>query len=183
MNFDNLKNKLSSCADCPLCDTRTNIVIGEGVLPTNLLLIGEAPGKNEDEQGRPFIGRSGKLLDEMLAEVGLSRDVNVYITNICKCRPPDNRDPKPSERRACLKHLEKQIDIIQPKIIVCVGRIAAQVLIDKAFSVTKQHGEFIVKGEYIYTATFHPASVLRNKHQRPLVMQDFEKIKNALDLY
>ncbi|MEG2054623.1 MAG: uracil-DNA glycosylase [Oscillospiraceae bacterium] len=180
MNLENFKDTLSTCTDCALCENRTQIVFGEGGDNAKIMLVGEAPGKNEDLQGLPFIGKSGKLLDDMLATVGLFRGENVYITSICKCRPPENRDPKPAERNACLVHLQKQIEIINPKIVVCLGRIAALCLIDKKFSVTAHHGEFIEKDGRLYTATLHPAAVLRNINNRPIVENDFMKIKNLL---
>ena len=146
MFLDELKRECEACRRCELCESRNNIVFGVGNENADIMLIGEAPGENEDMQGQPFVGRSGKLLDEMIGEYGLSRDKNIYIANMLKCRPPKNRDPKPSEQNLCIEWLDRQIEIIDPKIIVCVGRIAAQKLIGKDFKVTKQHGEFIEIG-------------------------------------
>ena len=145
MTLDELKKECEACRKCELCESRNNIVFGYGNPNADIMLIGEAPGENEDLSGMPFVGRSGKLLDEFLNSVGLDRNKNVYIANMLKCRPPKNRDPKPSEQNLCIEWLDRQIEIIDPKIIVCIGRIAAQKLIGKDFKVTKQHGEFIEK--------------------------------------
>ena len=165
--LDSLYKQCQECKACELYKERTNIVFGVGNQNADILFIGEAPGENEDLQGMPFVGRSGKLLDELLNEVGFSRDENIYIANILKCRPPKNRDPKPNEQEACLHFLMEQIDIINPKIVVCVGRIAAQKLISKDFKVTSQHGTFVEKNGILFTATYHPAAILRNIHQKP----------------
>ena len=122
MFLDELKRECDSCRRCELCESRNNIVFGVGNENADIMLIGEAPGENEDMQGQPFVGRSGKLLDEMIGEYGLSRDKNIYIANMLKCRPPKNRDPKPSEQNLCIEWLDRQIEIIDPKIIVyCVA--------------------------------------------------------------
>ena len=142
MTLDELEIKCKNCTKCDLCEGRTNLVFGVGKKDADIMLIGEGPGENEDLQGQPFVGRSGQLLDKFLASVDLSRDKNVYIANMVKCRPPKNRDPKPEEQDMCINWLREQFKIIKPKIIVCVGRISAQKLIDKNFKVTQQHGEF-----------------------------------------
>lgn len=177
MNLDELKNECVKCKKCELCESRINPVFGYGNPNASIMLIGEAPGENEDLSGQPFVGRSGKLLDEFLNSVGLDRDKNVYIANMLKCRPPKNRDPKPSEQALCIEWLEKQIDIIKPKIIVCVGRIAAQRMIGKDFKVTVQHGEFVEKDGILYTGTYHPAAILRNIHNKPFALEDWKIIK------
>lgn len=177
MMLSELKKQCESCTKCPLCESRINVVFGDGVDNADILLIGEAPGANEDLQGMPFIGRSGKLLDSMMQEAGLSREKNIFITNTAKCRPPENRDPKPAETAACREWLDKQIEIIKPKIIVCVGRISAQKIIDKGFKVTQQHGEFIEQNGILYTATYHPAAILRNINNKPAAIEDWKKIK------
>ena len=145
MTLDELEIKCKNCTKCDLCEGRTNLVFGIGKKDADIMLIGEGPGENEDLQGQPFVGRSGQLLDKFLASVDLSRDKNVYIANMVKCRPPKNRDPKPEEQDMCINWLRKQFKIIKPKIVVCVGRISAQKLIDKNFKVTQQHGQFIEK--------------------------------------
>lgn len=177
MNLQELKAQCLKCEKCSLCEGRTQVVFGGGNENADILLIGEAPGANEDLEGKPFIGRSGKLLDSMLEEAGLSREKNIYITNMAKCRPPENRDPKPAETAVCLEWLSKQLEIIKPKIVVCVGRISAQKMIDKGFKVTQQHGEFVEKDGVFYTATYHPAAILRNINNKPYAIADWKKIK------
>ncbi len=171
--YEDCKN----CAACPLSDTRTNTVFGVGALDADIMFVGEGPGENEDLTGEPFVGRAGKLLDHFLGAVGMDRRKNVYICNIVKCRPPQNRDPKPEEEDACMPFLRKQIKIIEPKIIVCLGRIAACRLIDPDYKVTRQHGQFISKGSFLMTATFHPAAILRNPNNRGDCMRDFFAIE------
>jgi DNA polymerase len=144
------------------------------------MLIGEGPGKNEDEQGEPFVGRGGILLDKMLDAVGLSRRKNVFIANMVKCRPPQNRDPMPDETEACLPFLREQVRIISPRIIVCVGRIAAQRLIDPDFRVTKQHGVFIEKNGIVMMGTLHPAALLRNPSQKPVAFEDWLALREKI---
>lgn len=133
MTLDELKTHCLSCTECELCKARTQVVFGVGNPAADILLIGEGPGENEDLQGQPFVGRSGKLLDQFLESIDLSREKNVYIANMVKCRPPKNRDPKPEEQEACLHWLREQFKIIRPRLVICVGRIAAQRLIDKDF--------------------------------------------------
>lgn len=181
MMLNELKSECIKCTKCPLCEGRTNVVFGDGNENADILLIGEAPGANEDLQGLPFIGRSGKLLDDMMNEAGLSREKNIFITNTVKCRPPENRDPKPAEAKLCRDWLDMQIEIIKPKIIVCVGRISAQKIIDKNFKVTQNHGEFVEKDGILYTATYHPAAILRNINNRPLAVADWVKIKERAE--
>ena len=154
MTLDELEIKCKNCTKCDLCEGRTNLVFGIGKKDADIMLIGEGPGENEDLQGQPFVGRSGQLLDKFLASVDLSRDKNVYIANMVKCRPPKNRDPKPEEQDMCINWLRKQFKIIKPKIVVCVGRISAQKLIDKNFKVTQQHGQFIDKNGTLFMGTY-----------------------------
>lgn len=125
MDFETLKQTCLHCEKCDLCKTRTNVVFGTGVPDAEVMLVGEGPGQNEDEQGLPFVGRSGQLLDKYLFSIDLSRETNIFITNIVKCRPPENRDPLPSEREACLSYLREQFKLMHPKIVVCLGRISA----------------------------------------------------------
>lgn len=181
MTLGELKNQCEKCTKCPLCESRNNVVFGDGNENADILLIGEAPGANEDLEGRPFIGRSGKLLDDMMHEAGLTREKNIFITNTVKCRPPENRDPKPTEAALCREWLDLQTEIIKPKIIVCVGRISAQKIIDKNFKVTQMHGEFIEKNGILYTATYHPAAILRNINNRPIAVADWVKIKEKAE--
>lgn len=180
-SLEELNVACAQCQKCRLSETRNNLVFGVGNPHANILFIGEGPGENEDLQGQPFVGRSGQLLDKMLEAIGLSRKENIYIANMVKCRPPQNRDPKPDEQEACLDWLREQVRLIRPKIIVCVGRIAAQKLIDPDFKVTKQHGTFIEKNGVLMMGTFHPAALLRNPNNKPAAFDDFLKIRDKLE--
>lgn len=179
-NWEELKKECLACQKCNLCKTRTNVVFGEGTPKAKVLFIGEAPGENEDKQGLPFVGRSGKLLDTFLNDVGLSREKDIFIANIVKCRPPENRDPLPKEREACFSWLQAQINFIQPKIIVCLGRVAAQVIISPKFAIMKEHGKWILKDGIWYTAILHPAAILRNPNNKPSAVNDFINLKQKM---
>lgn len=144
-SFEELAVRCRACTACGLASTRTHVVFGVGVPDAEVLLVGEGPGENEDLQGEPFVGRGGQLLDKMLAAVGLSRQNNLYIANIVKCRPPKNRDPLPEEQDACIGWLKEQAALLRPKILVCLGRVAACRLIDPNFKVTREHGVFVEK--------------------------------------
>ncbi|MBQ7740508.1 MAG: uracil-DNA glycosylase [Eubacterium sp.] len=181
MTLSELENKCKDCKNCALCEGRTNLVFGTGKEDADIMLIGEGPGENEDLQGEPFVGRSGKLLDKFLESVDLSRKTNVYIANMVKCRPPQNRDPKPEEQEECIKWLREQFKLIRPKIIICVGRISAQKLISPDFRVTKQHGEFIEKNGVLMMGTFHPAAILRNPNNKELAFQDWLKVRDKIE--
>ena len=181
MTLDELEIKCKNCTKCDLCEGRTNLVFGVGKKDADIMLIGEGPGENEDLQGQPFVGRSGQLLDKFLASVDLSRDKNVYIANMVKCRPPKNRDPKPEEQDMCINWLREQFKIIKPKIIVCVGRISAQKLIDKNFKVTQQHGEFIDKNGTLFMGTYHPAAILRNPNNKEVAFGDWLALRDKIN--
>ena len=171
---------LRQMRNCGLCEGRTQAVLGAGVPNSRIVIVGEGPGRNEDEQGKPFVGRSGQLLDQMLEQVGLSRNRNVFITNIVKCRPPENRDPMPEECLACRPWLDKILELIDPKIILCVGRIAAQQLFDPNFRVTRQHGEIRERDGRLVMATFHPAALLRNPSYKPMMEEDLRKLAEII---
>ena len=175
MSLENLKNECMSCAKCGLCETRTNVVFGTGDENADIMFIGEGPGKNEDLQGIPFVGQAGQLLDTYLTAVGLKRS-DVYIANIVKCRPPQNRDPLPAEQETCIEWLESQIELISPKIIVCLGRIAAKRLISEDFKVTADHGRIYDIGGMKIMGTFHPAALLRNPASKIPTFEDFKKL-------
>lgn len=175
-----LKNECMGCQKCELCKTRTNVVFGMGNPKARLLFIGEGPGETEDLTGLPFVGRSGKLLDKFIEAIGYDRE-SVFIANMVKCRPPKNRDPKPEEMELCLDYLRRQVKLIDPELIVCLGRVAAARLISPDIKVTKQHGEIFQKGKYKFMATFHPAALLRNPNQKPEAFEDFLKIKEILE--
>ncbi len=176
-SWENLKSDCIKCTKCPLCQTRTNVVFGYGNPNAEVMFIGEGPGEQEDLQGKPFVGRSGKLLDSMLEQIGLSREKNIYIANIVKCRPPKNRDPLPEEQELCINWLRNQTLFLKPKIIVAVGRIAAMKIIDPNIKITRDHGNFYQKKKILMMPTIHPAAILRNPNQKVLVEEDFNNLK------
>lgn len=179
--WKDLKNDCMSCRKCKLCETRNNVVFGVGNPNADILFIGEGPGENEDLQGEPFVGRAGKLLDKMLNAIGLDRNKDIYIANIVKCRPPKNRDPEKEEQEACIDWLRNQVALIKPKIIVCLGRIAAMKLIKPDFKITKEHGIFFNKNGMIMMATLHPAALLRNPQNKPSAFEDYLKLRDKLE--
>ncbi|WP_455013026.1 uracil-DNA glycosylase [Hominenteromicrobium sp.] len=180
-NFEELRENCLNCRRCGLCETRTNVVVGVGNPRSKVMFIGEGPGENEDLQGEPFVGRGGQLLDKMLAAVDLDRKTNVYIANIVKCRPPKNRDPLPEEQEACIGWLRNQVALIRPKIIVCLGRIAAMRIIKPDMKITREHGQFFEKNGSLMMATLHPAALLRNPNQKPAAFEDFLKLREKID--
>ena len=182
-SLEELRAQVLECRACALCETRTNVVFGVGVPDAKLLFVGEGPGEHEDLQGEPFVGRGGQLLDKYLAAVDLSRKKNVYIANMVKCRPPQNRDPKPEETDACIGWLRNQVALLRPQIIVCLGRVSAMRLISPSFKVTKEHGVWFEKNGVFMMGTFHPAALLRNPTNKADALEDFLSIKKkALEL-
>lgn len=179
-DYENLRKEVLTCTRCGLCATRKNAVFGVGQPSSRVVFVGEAPGENEDIQGEPFVGRGGQLLDRMLQHVGLSRSKNIYITNIVKCRPPDNRNPTPEETAACVGYLRAQLAMIKPEVIVCLGRVSACSLISPDFKVTKQHGEFFERDGALVMGTFHPAALLRNPNYKPPCLEDFIALSKKL---
>ena len=179
-NWESLQSKCKTCDKCELHKTRTNCVFGVGNKNADILFVGEAPGEQEDLSGTPFVGRAGQLLDKFLYAVGIPRD-EVYIANILKCRPPKNRDPLPAEEDACIDYLREQVRLIQPKIIVCLGRIAAMRLIKPDFKITKEHGVWVERGNFLITAVYHPALLLRDPRKKSEMLEDMKKIKAKLD--
>jgi len=173
--FEQLRDECLACEKCALSKTRTHVVFGVGDEHADVMFIGEGPGRNEDLEGEPFVGRAGALLNDFLAAFGFERS-EVYIANIVKCRPPENRDPLPEEQDACIPWLENQIELISPKIIVCLGRIAARRMIDDGFLITKQHGLIFERDGVSYMGTFHPAALLRNPAAKGDAYRDFEKL-------
>ena len=180
MDWKTLEETCRGCTACPLAATRKNVVFGVGNPAAEVLFVGEGPGANEDEQGEPFVGRAGQLLDKMLAAVGLSRQHNIYIANMVKCRPPQNRDPLPEEQDACLHWLKAQTALLRPKILVCLGRVAACRLIAPDFKVTRPHGEFFEKKGMLLMGTLHPAALLRTPSQKPDAFEDFLKLREKI---
>lgn len=175
-----LKNVCEKCTSCSLCETRTNLVFGSGSESAGLMFVGEAPGEKEDLSGVPFVGAAGKLLDHYLCAVGIERS-DVYIANILKCRPPKNRDPLPSEQEACIGYLREQVRIIKPSVIVCLGRISAMRLIKPDFKITAEHGKFYKRGNFMMSAVFHPAALLRDPRRKEAMFEDMMNLKNYLD--
>lgn len=179
-SWDKLELDCLCCEKCNLCKTRTNVVFGVGNKEAEVLFIGEGPGQNEDLQGEPFVGRGGQLLDKMLTAIDLDRKKNIYIANIVKCRPPKNRDPLPEEQEQCIDWLKNQVHLIRPKIIVCLGRIAAMKIIKSDIKITKEHGIFFEKNGVSMMATLHPAALLRNPRQKPEAFEDFLKLRDKI---
>ncbi len=180
MDWNELEDACLSCEKCPLCKTRTKVVIGIGNRNADIMFVGEAPGADEDMQGIPFVGAAGKHLDKFLASLGINRD-DVYIANILKCRPPQNRDPLPEEQDVCIAYLREQVKLIKPKIIVCLGRIAAMRLIDPEFRITKMHGKIYKRGAFYISAVYHPSALLRDPSKNEDMYKDLKSIKKLLE--
>lgn len=174
--WEAIEHDCANCRECSLWETRKNVVFGVGSRDAEVLFIGEGPGKNEDEQGVPFVGKAGQLLDDMLSIIGLKRE-DVYIANIVKCRPPENRDPLGVEQDACIGYLRRQVKLLRPKIIVCLGRIAAMRIIQPDFKITQQHGQWFKKGDFEMMAVYHPAALLRDPRRRPETFEDFKGLQ------
>ena len=182
MDWQTLRSTCMSCTRCGLCETRHNVVFGVGPENADVMFVGEGPGEQEDLKGEPFVGAAGQLLDDMLSIIDLSRE-NCYIANIVKCRPPRNRDPLETEQDACIVYLRNQVALIKPKIIVCLGRVAAKRLIDPEYRITRQHGTWVEKNGVWMTAIYHPSALLRDLSKRPETFEDLlslrEKIRQA----
>ncbi|ULQ59715.1 uracil-DNA glycosylase [Brucepastera parasyntrophica] len=183
-SIESIYTAIRSCKNCDLAGKRTHAVPGEG--PENLrevtvMVIGEGPGADEDATGRPFVGKAGQLLDKMLASINLSRTENCYITNIVKCRPPQNRDPLPEEAAACIGYLEKQIALIRPKMILAVGRIATQQLLNTTEGINRLRGRFFTYREIPLLATYHPSALLRNEELKRPAWEDLKIFRAELE--
>lgn len=176
--LDDLKAKVADCAGCALCNSASQVVFGQGNPQATLMFIGEGPGAEEDKQGQAFVGASGQLLDKILAAIDFSRD-DVYIANVVKCRPPENRTPSAKEAATCLPYLTQQIALIQPKIIVCLGSVAAQTLMDSQQKISQMRGIWHEKNGIRYIATFHPAALLRDSSRKRPVWEDMKKVRQA----
>ena len=177
MDWNALEQTCMGCQRCALADGRHNVVFGVGSRDAEVLFVGEGPGENEDLQGEPFVGRAGKLLDDMLELIDLDRQKNVYIANIVKCRPPHNRDPLNTEQDACIGYLRNQVALLKPKIIVCLGRIAAMRLIREDYRITREHGQWVEKAGVAMTALYHPAAILRDPGKRPETFDDLKSLQ------
>jgi len=181
-----LENDCKSCIKCTLSKSRNNVVVGRGNNKAKLLIIGEGPGRNEDETGLPFVGRAGKLLDQILDSVGLDSNEDTYISNIVKCRPPENRKPSLEEMGACEPWLREQIRLIDPEIILLVGATAVQGILGIKEGITKIRGSWIEENGRLYMPIFHPSYLLRNSSKDPgkpkwLTWQDMKKVKEKID--
>ncbi len=176
MAISDLLSQCLNCTRCDLCKTRTTVVFGVGDENADIMFVGEGPGHSEDIAGVPFVGRGGELFNCYLDAVGLKRR-DVYIANIVKCRPPENRDPSPEEQEACIGWLRGQFEVVEPKIIVCLGRIAAKKLIKDDFRVTAEHGQVFSKNGVLMMGTFHPAALLRNPANKGTALDDFKKLR------
>ena len=179
-NWKELEIYCKKCQKCDLYKTRHNVVFGSGNPSAKILFVGEGPGFHEDMQGKPFVGRSGQLLDYFLEMIGLNRKRDIFISNIVKCRPPENRDPLPEEQELCINFLRNQVYIMKPKIIVTLGRIASMKIIDLNIKITKDHGTFHFRKGVWMMPTLHPAAVLRNMGKKPDVEKDFYNLKNKM---
>ena len=175
-DWDALYEECIHCQKCGLAETRTNVVFGEGARDAEVMFIGEGPGEQEDRTGRPFVGRAGQLLDDMLAMIDLKLE-KVFIGNMVKCRPPQNRDPLNIEQEACIGYLRNQVALLKPKIIVCLGRIAAMKLIKEDFKITREHGQWIEKAGVWMMAMYHPSALLRDPRKRPESFEDLKSLQ------
>lgn len=177
LKWEELETQCKVCTQCSLCQTRTNVVFGVGPRNADIMFIGEGPGEQEDLQGEPFVGAAGKFLDEMLSIIDLGRH-NCYIANIVKCRPPRNRDPQEDEQQACIGFLRNQVALIKPKIIVCLGRIAAKKIISPDYRITQEHGQWHCVNGVWMTAIYHPSALLRDLSKRPETFEDLLLIRD-----
>jgi DNA polymerase len=180
MTWGELENACMSCRRCALYETRTNVVFGVGNPNADVLFVGEGPGEQEDLKGEPFVGRAGRLLDDMLKIINLDRKKNIYIANIVKCRPPNNRDPLNTEQEACIDYLRMQFQLIRPKLVVCLGRIAAMRLIGENFKITRDHGKWFYKEGIRFMALYHPAALLRDPGKRPETFVDLKELERVI---
>ena len=178
-DWTELENSCYNCTKCGLCETRNNVVFGVGPRDADVMFIGEGPGEQEDLKGEPFVGAAGMLLDDMLSIIDLSRE-NCYIANIVKCRPPRNRDPLETEQDACIDYLRNQVAMIQPKIIVCLGRIAATRIIKPDFRITREHGTWTQKNGVWMSAIYHPSALLRDLNKRPETFDDLLSLREKI---
>lgn len=179
-NWTDLESCCKNCEKCDLARTRTNVVFGVGDIHAKIMFIGEGPGEQEDLKGEPFVGPAGKLLDDMLSIIDIDRS-NCYIANIVKCRPPHNRDPLEEEQDACIDYLRKQVALIQPQVIVCLGRVAAKRVLYPDYKITMEHGSWIKRNGIWMTAIYHPSALLRDVSKRPDTFEDILRIRDKLN--
>ncbi len=180
-SLEDLRGHLGDCKRCKLCHGRSNLVFGEGAHEARLVFVGEGPGREEDLEGRPFVGEAGRLLDRIIMAMGLTREA-VYICNMVKCRPPDNRDPESDEIEACIPFLKRQLALIRPEVICTLGRVAAQALLGKDFKITRERGRWLSFMDIPLMPTFHPAYLLRNPSAKRQVWEDVQEIMKRMGL-
>lgn len=178
-SWEELEESCLNCTRCELCKNRNNVVIGKGCKTADIMLIGEGPGEQEDLQGLPFVGPAGKFLDDMLSIIDLDLS-NTYVANIVKCRPPGNRDPLDEEQDACIDYLRAQVALVKPKIIICLGRIAARRIIDTNYKISRDHGTWIDRNDTWITALYHPSALLRDLQKRPETFEDLMYIREKI---
>ncbi len=178
--WNTLRQEILECQQCPLSKSRTHAVPGEGPQNADLVILGEAPGRNEDLQGRPFVGAAGKLLTELLAGASIDRSA-VFITNTVKCRPPENRPPAPREREICSPFLQRQLFLIRPKVVCLAGRVPAETILDTHVRMAAMHGKQFEREEQTYYVIYHPAAGLYTRRLMPIMEQDMSKLKLLLD--
>ena len=179
-NLDELEEKIKGCNRCKLCKTRQNIVFGVGNKNAKIMFIGEGPGADEDRLGEPFVGKAGKLMDMAFEAVGIKRQ-EVYIANIVKCRPPNNRDPEPDEVLSCINYLRNQVMIVKPKIIVLLGRISLQNILGQEYKITASRGKWVEKKGILYMPTWHPAALLRDETKKIDFIRDLKEVIKKLE--
>lgn len=179
-NWEDLESSIINCQKCKLCEKRLNIVFGDGNKQADVMFIGEGPGADEDEQGIPFVGKAGKLMNNAFTGVGINRE-NVYIANIVKCRPPANRNPHDDESSACLDYLRNQVVLVKPKIIVLLGSVALKNILGKEFGITSARGKWIEKKGILYMPTWHPAALLRDENKKVEFWNDLILIKEKAE--
>ncbi|MEE8126716.1 MAG: uracil-DNA glycosylase [Nitrospirales bacterium] len=180
MNLTELSTSLQDCQRCRLASGRTQVVFGTGNPQAKIMFVGEAPGFYEDRQGEPFVGAAGKLLNELLQSIGLTR-ADIFIANVIKCRPPNNRDPLPDEIETCKPFLLQQIDLIKPKLVCTLGNFATQTLLERKVGITKVRGQVIRLANFVVFPLLHPAAALHQGNLRTPLKEDFQKLKNVLD--
>lgn len=179
-NWEELEVECNNCKKCKLCQGRNNVVIGTGNKKADLMFIGEGPGADEDAQGIPFVGKAGKLMNTAFQGIGIKRE-EVYIANVVKCRPPNNRNPEDDEARACLDYLRNQVILVKPKIIVLLGNVALKNILGKEYGITSARGKWVEKNGIMYMPTFHPAALLRDETKKIMFWKDLKEVKKAMD--
>lgn len=176
-NWEELENSVKNCRKCRLCEKRNNVVFGVGNKNADMMFIGEGPGADEDMQGEPFVGKAGKLMNMAFKMLGINRE-EVYIANIVKCRPPQNRNPQDDEAEACLNYLRNQVILVKPKIIVLLGNVALKNILGKEYGITASRGKWVEKKGILYMPTWHPAALLRDENKKIDFVKDLKEVQN-----